>query len=147
MADISNHTRTRFPKIYGDTWWGNNSNIAQNDIIIENRNKFAVEYQLKSSLSKIARKYKEKEGVFKDLNEIKSYKKSIHDDKWSFLNNRDERREHIEYYKTKDNKIIAVFSPCDTSESKTKITMECGYSLIYPIYSTWANTFVKTING
>jgi hypothetical protein len=115
-------------------------------MIIENRNKFATDYHLKSRVSRIAIKYQEKEGIFEDLNEINNFKKKIHGDKYSFLRQRDARKgRHIEYYKTIDKNIIVVFSPTDNSERMTKMALECGYSLIYPLYSTSAITFVKEI--
>jgi hypothetical protein len=145
MSCIQNYTLTEYPKLYSHTYWGTGGRAHEEDLIIENRNRFATEYNLKSGLSKIAQKYREKAGVFKDLNEIKNFKRCNDGDKCSFLHQKDKRQEHIEYYKTNDKKIIAVFSPYDISESMTKMALECGYSLIYPIYSTMANTFVKEI--
>ena len=150
MSYIKNYTQTRYPKLYCGSYWGYNSAEPLNydETIIENRNRFATEYNLKSRLSKIALRYQEKEGVFEDLNEIKNFKKNIHGDKYSFLRQRDVRGgRHIEYYKTIDKKIIVVFSPYDTSEIMTKMALECGYSVIYPLYSTDANTFVKEIKN
>ena len=66
---------------------------------------FAMEYNLKSRLSKIALKYQEKEGVFEDLNKIKNFKRSINGDKYTFLRRNDVRKKHIEYYKTIDKKL------------------------------------------
>jgi len=146
---IRNYTQTRYPKLYCNTYWGYNSaeGLNYDETIIENRNRFATEYNLKSVINKDLKfeiKYQEQGGIFEDLNEIKkNFKKNIHGDKYNYLRRRDGRGgRHIEYYKTTDKKIIAVFS---SSECKTKMALECGYSLIYPIYSTGANTFVKEI--
>ena len=137
MDDIKNNQRTRYPGLYRDTYWGRWTGLEKSTgdtEIIENRNKFATDYHLKSRLPKRTTvKYQKKEEVFKDLNEIK------HCPRYDVM------KRHIEYYKTTDNKIIVVFSPYDISESMTKLALECGYSLIYPIFSTMATTFVKEI--
>jgi|TARA_B110000495_G_C22353491_1_gene232393 hypothetical protein len=148
MDDIKNNQRTRYPRLYHDTYWGNYK-ISQStgDVtIIENRNRFATQYDLYSRISKIPMKHQKEAGVYtqevlKDANEMKFH------DKWSFLIQKDERKRHIEYYKTVDNNIIAIFSPYDTSERMTDMAVECGYSLIDPLYSHAANTFVKEIEN
>ena len=144
MDDIKNNQRTRYPGLYRDTYWGN-FQICHAEII-ENRNRFATERYLTSRLSKIPMKHQKEAGVYtkevlKEGNEMKFH------DKWSFLIERDQRKRHIEYYKTVDNNIIAIFSPYDTSERMTDMAVECGYSLIDPLYSFAANTFVKEIEN
>jgi hypothetical protein len=150
LEDKQNYEFTKYPKLYCDTYWGHykykKGYIGFEPNIIKNRDKFAEEYQLKNRIEKIALKYKEKEGVFKDHLEIKNFNRKNDGDKWTFLHERDERKgRHIEYYKTKNNKIISVFSPYDNSEYNTKIILESGYSLIYPLWNTSINTFVKEI--
>ena len=143
----TNNQRTKYPKLYHDTYWGNYHKCQHtgNAHIIENRNLLAMEYILKSRIRNLPLKYEEKVGLFEDLNELKNFKKKYDGDKSMFIRTRDRRDKHIEYYKTVDKKIIAVFSPYDTSDRMTQMALECGYSLIYPLYADDANTFVKVI--
>ena len=150
MSCIQNYTLTEYHKLYSDTYWGQGGVHGEDEIIIENRNRFATEYNLKSVINKgltFEIKYQEQVGIFEDLNEIKNnFKKKIDGDKYNYLRRRDVRAgRHIEYYKTIDKKIIAVFSPYGKCESMVKMAGEAGYSLIYPIYSLGGNTFVKEI--
>jgi hypothetical protein len=144
MSYTRNYEWTEYHKLYCDTYWGTTRSDTPKKNIIENRNKFATDYRLKSMLDKINKKYQEKVVVVNELNEIKNYKKSINGDKGIFLFQKDKRR-HVEYYKTEDNKIVTIFSNYDTSEYFTNKALECGYSLIYPLYCEDANTFIKEI--
>jgi len=144
MSYTRNYEWTECHKLYCYTYWGTNRSDTPEKNIIENRNKFATDYRLKSRLEKINKKYQEKVVVVNELNEIKNYKKSINGDKEIFLFQID-KRSHVEYYKTEDNKIVTIFSNYDTSEYFTNKALECGYSLIYPLYRNDVNTFIKEI--
>ena len=145
MSYTMNYELTECHKLYRHTYWGTNHSCKSSEKnIIENRNKFATDYRLMSYNGQINKFYYEQVAVVNDLNKIKNYKKRIDGDKKVFYLQID-KREHVEYYKTEDNNIVTIFSNYDTSEYFTNKALECGYSLIYPLYRNDVNTFIKEI--
>ena len=121
---------TKYPQIYTSVYWGNfvydisNHNMI-NDNIIENRNKFIEDYNIKNR-PKNDIPYKIREKYITSIEKNKGY---IFD--------------HIEYYRTYDKKYIIVSSPyLDNDE----IYINLGWVKIYKLYSTDSSTYIKFIN-
>lgn len=127
---LRNHELTNHSNIYKSVYWGNfqyDQSIAN---IIHNRNRFINDFNIKS---------------VKSVNIISDYC-------YHHANGYYHRLfDHIETYKTNDNKFIIVISPygnendfnrdIDVNEFKIKL----GFEQIYPLYDD-ATTFVKVID-
>jgi len=122
---------TKYPRIYNDVYWGNfvyePSSVHNmiNGNIIENRNKFVEDYNIKSR-PKNGIPYKIKE---KYITTIQEKEGKIFD--------------HIEYYYTHDKKYILVSSPYN---DKDEIYSNLGWEKINKLYCTCASTYIKFIN-
>jgi len=128
MSRTLSYSVTEYPDLYKDTYWGAFDYALVDEIdetIIQNRNRFANEYCLRSHLNDVGSKY-EKDV---ELNGEASWR----------------LRDHIEYYKTQDKSVVAVFSISGVSQKTTEMAMENGYTEIYPLYLRSATTFVKAI--
>jgi hypothetical protein len=135
---------TTYPKIYKNTYWGRcrcDDNDLNSDLeIIENRNKFIDEYNIKKTAemsSKIRldlNKSFYREPTTK--NEIIDFKRTIHH--WNDI-------DHLEIYKARDNKFVIVSSPYQSSLDEKVINHynERGWSLIYNLYHKHALSFCK----
>jgi hypothetical protein len=127
------------PKLGKSTYWGNfqieHQNINEVKKNITNRNNLYHEYSIIKNLScdKVPRK------LFKFF-EIKDY---IHFEYGSYDSGKSKMRcDHKEYYKTKDNEYIFLFSNYHYTEDKIKILLDNEYIEIPPIYFN-CRTFMK----
>ncbi len=119
------YTRTKYPKIYNQTYWGHFGYDKEKgyDIIYENRNKFIEDYQIKN----------------------------IYNDKRVRINNkiRNEllkvKNDHNESYITKNKNILLVNSPYGVSDEEREILINNGWTEIYKLYSHTASTFIKML--
>lgn len=125
---------TDHKKIYNHSYWGHfGKSIDMNDNhrkpepeIIQNRNKFIKEYDIV--------KYVDKRTKYV-LNE------------YEFNNGRiDHIFDHLEFYKTNDNKYILVSSPYGMNKEKELTYYNMGWLKIYPLYSFDAVTFIKIVS-
>jgi hypothetical protein len=136
---------TKYPNIFKNTYWGLfKGNKDDLDVIVNNRNKFKKDYNIKQTT-------KMTQNVRLDLNttfyrmpnnkyDIIDFKRNNH--YWksyhTFI-------DHLEIYKTSDNKLVVLSSPYKTLDDETKINVfkENGWNLIYDLYDKDALTFCK----
>jgi hypothetical protein len=120
---------TDYPRIYIHTYWGafpvdgNFNREISNDEIIENRNRFIREFNIYKSADHP--KYIQK--ILDDCNADKVY------------------TDHVELYINDNKEYVILSSPYDMSEATQQKYAEKGWALIYKLYSTTANTFMKTV--
>jgi len=121
VEKIYYYNLTDYPKIYRTTYWGNfryrEDNFISKDII-ENRNNFIKDFDIKSH-GKSLPKYM--------LNKCHKH-----------INVGD----HVEKYKTNDNKLIIINSPYGSSEKEKKELEELGYVEVKPMYNHSAKTYM-----
>ncbi len=122
---------TKYPKLFGNTYWGSYNKLREHDrenetIIGVNRNKVAEVYNLQKSImsNKITKKIKKQSELI--------------------MNGRD-IRDHIEYYKTNDNKILTLFSADCLNSEKCEFIIQQGYILFEPLYSNSNKSYLKII--
>jgi hypothetical protein len=120
---------TKYPRIYSKTYWGafiNDDNRLPLSII-ENRNAFIKDFNIKGICTIPKRKYEIVRHLL-DRNQV-----SRHID-------------HTETYKTKDGNIVIVNSPysvtCDDDE---KELLDMGYQKYEKLYCTSARTYVYVL--
>lgn len=120
-----NHEKTEYSKIYRNTYWGNGG--FNNDMsIIENRNKFIKDYNIKNICNK----------------RIPLYIHEIID------RNKKSWRDHQEVYKNKNNEYVLIISPYygDDKDDLIKIIRNYGWDLIYNLYNDFSLSFVKIVS-
>ena len=120
---------TNYPKLYEKTPWGWYNKIREverpSEIIIgSNRNNVAESYKLKKVFSRISKKLKNQTEI---------------------LFNGEDIRDHIEYYKTNDNKILTLFSADCLNYEECQFIIQQGYILFEPLYLKSTKTYVKII--
>jgi hypothetical protein len=120
---------TNYPKLYEKTPWGYYNKIREverpSEIIIgSNRNNVAESYKLKKVFSRISKKLKNQTEI---------------------LFNGEDIRDHIEYYKTSDDKIVTIFSADGINDEKCKLIIEQGYIPVEPLYSFLQKSYLKVI--
>lgn len=116
------YERTKHPKIYACCYWGHFKNEEEDQEIIDNRNNFIPEFNIKAYYRMPKYMTRKCEKIV-DLNT--KYK-----------------IDHIETYKTRDNKCVIVNSPYFVTDQEEKDLLELGYVKYKPIYSTSAKTYV-----
>jgi hypothetical protein len=134
-----NYELTDYPKIYGETYWGNGASFGEAEIIA-NRNEFVTKNDVDKYYS-IPSCNKER-----SLNKIFDLK----DKDGQILKNF--RRDHIEYYKTKKNHNSDKTTICIFSNTNSQVSEEIfnlietnGYIEIPPMYDTTQRTFMKVV--
>lgn len=119
---MKNYELTDFPNLFKNCYWGHFQNDDDDDIIIENRNKFASNYNLKKvgNIPKyISNHYSDREGKrFKHM-------------------------DHVEVYKNNKQYII-ISSPY--SDGYDEMYNDSEWEKINPLYSPEATTYLKIIN-
>ena len=118
---------TKYSKIYSDTYWGafklndhlESTGIAQ---IIQNRNQFIEEYNIKKCVS--------------HNKSINKYRKILDEEKT--------KTDHLEFYKTIDDNIIVINSPymIEGSESENEL-LKTGWEKIEKLYFNEASTYIR----
>ncbi len=111
---------TDYPKIYNTTYWGNFTFRGDEDLnnIIENRNSFIKEFDIKSHIKSLP-KYM-----------LMRCEKHIN------------IGDHVEKYKTNDNKLIILNSPYYLSDKEKQTFKELGYIEVKQMYSKHATTYM-----
>jgi hypothetical protein len=133
-------TYTKYPKVYEDSYWGSHrfinregQQLSEKDLVlIENRNRFKEEYNLKSYYD-LGSKVFYYNHLKKDC--------EVYEKEGSY-----DRRDHIEYYKDTNKNVIIIFSMWvgENQELINKI-LEKGYVMIEPLYATDQKTFMKKL--
>lgn len=125
---------TKYKNIYKNIYWGHNSahiNIDGKKIydlkqeIIDNRNKFIEDYNIKHIQP--------------------SFSKCIMDYLFRMINSNYKFHDHLEKYKTNDNKIVIIVSPYGPNDEKT-YTVPDDFTEIYKLYHQTATTFIKVVS-
>jgi len=122
---------TKYPNLFKNTYWGSYNKLYEHDkesetIIGVNRNKLVKLYQLKKIImsNKITKK-------IKNQSELIMIEKDI--------------RDHIEYYKTNDNKILTLFSAACLNYEECEFIIQQGYTQFEPLYSNSNKSYLKII--
>lgn len=110
---------TNRPSLFMSTYWGNCCYSKTDDEIIQNRNQFLKDYNIKG----LKKETKKIESLF---NQLENYK---------YL-------DHQECYRTKDKKNILIVSPYHRDSNKEPPN---GWTKIYPLYSNSCYTFLKIV--
>jgi len=124
--NITNYQNTKYPKIYIKTYWGsfdNNSNNYATQEIIDNRNKFILEYNIKNVTRKPP-KY-----IHKIINPNLQENKKL-------------ALDHVEIYKTHDDKFILISS---IYSNNTQEYINQGWNQLYNLYTNDSYTYVKIV--
>ena len=121
-----NYQYTKFPSTYHHTYWGGFQYQEENKHIIENRNKFKIDYKI-TKLYNGSRKTSSFMNVFKRKLNL--------------------RIDHVEFYRTDDPDILLVLnSPYGVNEKEHKRLTEEGFKkLDYPLYLDSADSYIKII--
>ena len=120
------YERTKYPKIYACSYWGHFKDEDESPEIIDNRNNFITEFNIKSY-------YRMPKYMIRKHEKMMDYNTKISID-------------HIETYKTRDNKCVIVNSPyCVTDESE-KVLLDLGYVKYKQLYSNSATTYIYVTN-
>ena len=123
---------TKYNVLYRDSYWGSytypecKDDSKEVDIIIENRNKFAVEHKLKSFIYKKPVKL---DNII-DATLKKKYPKFA---------------DHVETYRLTNNMVIVITSPYDgaTQNEPLDFIENSGFTKTEPLYHNGATTYYK----
>ena len=125
---------TNFPKVFGPSYWGGYNKLRESDIpretiIGENRNKIAETFEL-----------------IKYYSPADSRRKNINK-KAELIFNGHDVRDHIEYYKNKNKKLVTLFSvqAHTICEEKHALILEKGYQLVDPLYDLHQKSYIKVL--
>lgn len=118
------YAQTKYPRIYGNTYWGASREIQEEEII-NNRNNLINDFKIIKGINPFPKYiYKIIDPNIKDGNERRPY-------------------DHNELYKTSDREYLLISSPY--SERHDDYFKENGWEKTYPIYSLDATTYYKLI--
>ena len=113
------YTRTQHPKMYQNTYWGHPKYDDSYANMIDNRNKFPNDFDIKCYMSKCKRPQY-------ILEEIEP----------RYI-------DHPEVYINKDGDYVIISSPYSPQDSEYHLAN--GWTEIYPMYNTSARTFMKKV--
>lgn len=123
------YEQTNYPKIYGNSYWGHFKETellsAVEPELIVNRNNFIPEFDIKSYYRMPKYMLKKYETML-DMNS--KYK-----------------IDHIETYKTKDNRCVIVNSPYFMTEEDEKALLELGYVKYKPLYRRGSMSYIYIV--
>lgn len=122
MTNITNlSSKTNYNRIFKNTYWGGFEYTDPHyDNIIENRNKFVIDYNLRKICN--TRRTQTFYYVFKKYVKL----------------------DHVEFYTTDDPDMILVLnSPYCVTEEQDQKLVEHGFKKIYPLYNNLAQSYVK----
>jgi hypothetical protein len=155
--------------IYCNTYWGNHQYTREEDKeelykLIKNREILVDLFNIKKRTTNIPKKYYKNIMVidYKEYEKYKNSKTNIdfakkynfkpsnytkrHDlEYFNDYSNFTWSRDHTEYYITKFNQIVSIFST-HTNDYELECIIKSGYQLVEPIYHESQKTFIKTIN-
>tara|TARA_R110000868_G_scaffold398461_1_gene671641 strand:+ start:249 stop:656 length:408 start_codon:yes stop_codon:yes gene_type:complete len=122
---------TKYPNLFENTYWGCYNKLYEHDkesetVIGINRNKIVDLYKLKKQImsNKITKNIKKQTELIINGVDI---------------------RDHIEYYKTHDNKILTLFSADCLNYEKCEFIIQQGYIQFEPLYSNSNKSYLKII--
>lgn len=125
---------TNYPKLFGGSYWGSYSKLKEfqrpnETIIAGNRNKIAEQFELKKHYEPA---YNRRKNITK---------------KAELVFNGYDLRDHIEYYKNKNKKLITLFSVQSHSidEEKHEFIINNGYQLVDPLYALDQKSYIKIL--
>ena len=124
---------TNYPKIYV-CYWGSFRETDNNKLskeIIDNRNNFIEKYNIKCSA--------------KSIGFIKKYYYYLYNERWREKGCK-LRVDHLELYKTNDNKYLYINSPYCVNEQEEQNLINDGWIKIEKLYSPMATTFLKYLD-
>jgi stalled ribosome rescue protein Dom34 len=133
MSNIEVRYKTKYPKIF-DCYWGSfqysNDALTITDEIIENRNKFVEEFDIKRSKS-IPIMLDKYLGIYGFYYYQQQGNNSYYD--------------HVETYYTKNKDHIIIISPYFCNKDLTNFFKKRGYIEYNKLYSDGATTFIRVI--
>jgi len=128
-----NREMTNFNRIYKGNYWGsivyNPLNSYCKKEIIDNRNNFIVDYNIKKRVTQLPIRRSQKHLL------CRRSPKSVN----SLF-------DHVEYYYTHDNQYVIIFSPYNGNSTMNDFFDNLGFNKIYNLYEEGASTFVKVID-
>jgi hypothetical protein len=116
---------TKYPKIFGRAYWGAFEGEAKQHIN-DNRNDFVTEFGVKGH-------YNMPQYMFQKCGNLLSYHVT-----------NGAKIDHVETYKTKDNRCIIVNSPYSVSAEEEEKIIAQGYIKYKPMYNDMATTYIYT---
>ena len=134
---------TRYPNIFLHSYWGNHRLRRINGRIIceygletitENRNRFITEYSIKKYY------YLPKIRGRKKIDENAMIGKELYNGSYKY-----DIRDHIEYYKCSDGRLLTIFSKDINNEEDHNFILSNGYTLIEPLYWIDQRSYLKFI--
>lgn len=130
---------TKYPRIYSQVYWGAFQGASAQDII-DNRNEFIKDFDIKSRY-RLPQYMKKKHGYSVDRNweDEKERKLNV------FYQPKRCKLDHVEIYKTKDNRCVMVNSPYCVSEAEEAKILEMGYTKYKPLYNSMATTYIQIV--
>ena len=117
---------TKHPKIFGRAYWGAFEGTAEKEIN-DNRNDFVTDFGVKGY-------YYMPQYMFQKCGNLLNY----------HVNN-GAKIDHVETYKTKDNRCIIVNSPYHVSEEEEQKIIAQGYIKYKPLYNNMATTYIHIV--
>lgn len=125
---------TNYPKLFSGSYWGSYNKLTEWDIpketiIGENRNKIVETFEL-----------------IKSYSPADSRRKNINK-KAELVFNGNDVRDHIEYYKNKNKKLVTLFSvqAHTICEERHAFILKNGYKLVDPLYDLHQKSYVKVL--
>ena len=120
------YEQTMHRRIYSPTYWGQFRHTINEQEIIDNRNNFVGEFNIKSHY-RIPQYMRRKCEQMLDRNT----KRKI---------------DHTETYKTHDNKCVIVNSPYYVTDDDEKALLDLGFVKYKPLYTIGAKTYIYITN-
>mgnify|MGYP001763984475 CR=1 FL=1 len=118
---------TNYKKIYESTYWGGFC-ISCNDIgIVDNRNAFINDYNIKKQSSRI-------------LKNIQEFIKNLMNGEFRNFS------DHIEVYEDNNKDFVIITSPYNTNDDDTNFKNATGFKQIYNLYNNSARTYIKIMD-
>tara|TARA_R110001592_G_scaffold51823_1_gene159231 strand:+ start:836 stop:1234 length:399 start_codon:yes stop_codon:yes gene_type:complete len=132
MEIITNREMTNFNRIYKGSYWGGFKYKEENKEIIDNRNNFIVDYNIKKRVTQLPIRRSQKHlGTNNRIPNPKSVN-SLFD--------------HMEYYYTHDKQYVIIASPYNGNATMNDFFDNLEFKKIYNLYYSNASTYCLVVN-
>ena len=120
------YEQTKHRKVYSPTYWGQFRHTINEQEIIDNRNNFVGDFNIKSYYRMPQYMTRKCESMLDRNTKLKI--------------------DHTETYKTHDNKCVIVNSPYYVTEDDEKALLDMGFVKHKPLYTIGAKTYIYVTN-